>query len=133
MKRALMAAVALVLALSTSVAAVQGPTLPWKLFSEQAKDGVEANMTMCGPQKEVLVARFVAGGDAYMSFWGVESGQYVILYYKGNVAGAPPDAVGFGKVDPAKHDSIPTLRWLTLDEAKSKFPSLCDALYPQTT
>lgn len=105
-------------------------TLPWTKFSEQSKDAVMIDATSCGPDKGVMVIRFVVKEDAYLSFYGDESHQYVLLYYKGNVDGAGADEVGIGTLDPANHDTIPNLTWYTLEQAKALFPALCDALYP---
>jgi len=107
-------------------------SLPWKLFSEQAKDAVRSEMVQCSANQEVFTARFERDGDAYRTFYGVESNGYLVMYYKGNVPEAMPDEVGVGKVDPAKHDEIPALKWMSVDEAKSRYPSLCNALFPES-
>jgi hypothetical protein len=88
-------------------------------------------MGQCAADKEYFTARFERDGDAYRTFYGVESDMYVVIYYKGNVPDAMADEVGIGKVDKAKHDDIPALKWLSLDEAKAAYPSLCDALFPE--
>lgn len=122
----------LVLALATGVMALEAPVLPWKLFSEQAKDGVGVNMTSCKAGQEVLIARFETKTDAYATFYGVESQMYVLLYFKGNIAGAQADAVGVGKVNMDQHDSIPELKWMSVEQAKLLYPTMCSVLFPET-
>lgn len=123
-------AVAALLVLAVATSSMAAAKLPWKTFSEQAKDGVSADLGTCGADQEFFTAYFVSGDDAYRSFYGVSSNRYILLVYVGNKDGAPPDRVGLGAVDPAKHDDIPPLEWITLEQAKVRYPSLCDALYP---
>lgn len=123
--------VAALLVLAVTTGAVAGPTLPWKTFSEQAKDAVNTDLGSCGPDAEVFTVYFLSGDNAYRSFYGVSSNRYVLLVYTGNKEGAQPDAVGIGAVDPAKHDEIPPMEWITVEQAKVRYPSLCDALFPE--
>lgn len=127
--RAVLAAALLVLTATTCVFA--NHQLPWKTFSEQAKDGVSADMGQCAADKEFFTARFERDGDAYRTFYGVESNMYVVIYYKGNIEGALADEVGIGKVDSAKHDDIPELTWMSVDAARARYPSVCVALFPE--
>lgn len=123
----LVVAALLVLAVATS--SMAAAKLPWKTFSEQAKDAVSSDLGACGVDKEFFTAYFVAGDDAYRSFYGVSSNRYILLVYTGNKDGAPPDRIGLGAVDPAKHDEIPPMEWITLEQAKVRYPGVCDALY----
>lgn len=112
-------------------------TLPWKTFSEAAKDGKISGMGACRTgdttEIEVLATRLEhqegARTDAYMYWYEFESGRIVFVVYVGNVDGATPDAVGFGTVDlktPGAHDTIPSIRWEKFDPAKHITP--CDFL-----
>ena len=106
--------------------------LPWKTFSEQAKDAVAAAFASCPGGREVFVAYFERDGWLYQSFFATETGVYILVIYPaGARAGAMPIALGVGKVDmetPGAHDRLPELRWEPFNPEVHRNP--CDILYP---
>lgn len=124
----ILAALLFALILATAGTAF-GATLPWTKFSEQAKDVVHAALGTCGDAGEMFVGFFMVDGVLYQSFYGAESGVYVLaVYAKDAPAGAVPLELGVGKVDPAKHDEIPSLRWQKYDPNAGLTP--CGMVYP---
>ena len=127
MKRLLVATL-----LALTLTSCSSSALPWKTFSESAKDvktaGTAGICVTDGEMVEVLGARLENGGNAYKYF--TDGKTVVFLVFVGNKPDAAPDYVLYGTVDPAKHDEIPSLTKLSIEEAKAKYPSLCDLFNP---
>ena len=128
MKRFLLA-----VTLALTVACNSSSALPWKTFSESVKDVQNAGMAgICvqdGDVVEVLGASLKHGGNAYKYF--TDGKTVVFLVFVGNKEGAQADYLLVGKVDPAKHDEIPPLVMMSLEEAKAKYPNMCDLFNPK--
>lgn len=131
MKKLLLTATFL-LALLPSVLLFDGlakaATMPWTLFSEQAKDVVNALQTNCG-NNDVLVVIAEKEGHGYVSFYADKGKLYVVLYYPEAVEGTQPSEVGVGRLDEAKMDEIPSLKWAPMSDALN----ICDLLIEEKT
>ena len=124
--------VASILALSClvrpiSVFAVEGPTLPWKTFSESVPDVVKAGTGECD-QGEFVAAYLLRDGKLYLYFYAPDSNVLVMGYFS-TQHDQQPITVGRGIVDPAKHDEIPSLVWEPYDSIKH---DVCTLLFPKS-
>ena len=106
--------------------------LPWKTFSEQAKDATGSSFAGCATStgiKEVFRASFRKDGNGYMTYFGVDTRRYVVMVYPNVTEGALPSEVGIGVVDPEQHDTIPALSWKPYETGAI---DVCSQLFPET-
>ena len=108
--------------------------LPWKTFSAAAEqDGRGGSLAACSNEDEVFISRLEhkqgSVEDAYMYFFSPRTQRIMWFVFVGNVDGASADAIGVGKMDPDLNDVIPELIWVSLSEAKARWPKgPCDYL-----
>ena len=130
MKRGMIAGL-LVLLTSAAAFAIDVP-FPFKTFSGSTEYAQGAQLATCGEGKELFLVRLALAPDAWAYLAEITSGRIMVFYYKGDVEGAVPDAVGVGQVDmvtEGQHDVFPSLTWYTLDEAKARWASPCSYLF----
>lgn len=119
--RKLAAALVLILTLVT-LAHAAAPTLPWTTFSGEMVQAVVGSPQMGSCNGTEEQALFVAGfldrkANAIFVMIYAPANNRIIFMYDPNPGdkNAPPTMIGFGHVDPAKHDEIPPLLWVPFD------------------
>jgi hypothetical protein len=96
--------VALAIATLTALAT---PTLPYKTFSEAAKDSINADLGSCDGEHEAIRAFLKdAKGQGWMYVAEPETGKIVWYFYDKPEQGAKPLFYGTAKLDSVENDKV---------------------------